>query len=215
MTLDPARFITFAIPLREDAPGPGAGRADRHPRHRHRSGGTVHGRDLVARRCCRSWRPWSGAALGGPDLQLSSPGVTTTATASLAAPAASRTSAAIAFMVPLVLLGPDHRRRDRGGSRTPRPSCRNWPAHVLDAAGRLLRPWPGTSRRATWGAALLQLLIAARHAGRTAVGVEVRAGTGAGHPALQRRQHQAQGPAGSGCWAGSRQHPGAPWRPGR
>lgn len=104
MTLDPARFTTFAIPLKKMLPGLALGGLIGIP-----GIATV----LVSLATVATW--WHGvlpavAALVGALLGVLTcvvvSKVTTTATASLASSRRFKDVSAIAFMVPLVLLGP-------------------------------------------------------------------------------------------------------------
>ncbi|KNH13529.1 transporter [Arthrobacter sp. ZBG10] len=158
MTLDPARFTTFAIPLRKMLPGLALGGLIGIP-------GIATA--LVGLSTAVTW--WRGvlpvlaavvgAALGVLTCIVISK-VTTTATASLAASRRFKDVSAIAFMVPLVLLGPIIAGVTRG---------------ITDSAAflpELARTMSWTPLGASWalagdvaagdaGPALLKLLIAA------------------------------------------------------
>ena len=189
MTLDPARFTTSAMPMPPAARRACPRRPDRHPRAGHRARGASHRVDLVPRPPARGRRAGGCRRRRSDCIVLSK--VVTTATASLASSRRFKDVSAIAFMIPLVLMGPIVAGVARGISASG--------GFLPDLAGTLSwtplgAAWSlgGDARRRAPGSGSTETPDRRRHPRRPCLVLETPAGTGPGHPAL-RRQREPEG----------------------
>ena len=147
MTLDPARFTTFAVPMPQLLAGLALGGLIGIP-------GLAT--SLVALATVGTWSrsilaaagALVGAVLGVLTCVVLSK-VVTAGTAGLASSRRFKDVSAVAFLIPLVLHGADRGRRRRGASPAPAGSCPTWPG---PCRGRRPGP-PGPSAASSLAAA--------------------------------------------------------------